>query len=120
MRDSTIHYSVELPASQTLNTDSIVIGQWCATRLNRVKPGRKHRFFTRQQKQNLWDSLAPGDRVCADCKKPLIFENADVDHVEPWTEGGETVEANGQLMHPACNRAKGARWDPVTDESVQQ
>jgi 5-methylcytosine-specific restriction endonuclease McrA len=83
--------------------------------LESVSEGKKRRFFTRQQKQNIWDRLVPDDRVCVECGHPLSFENADVDHIRPFAEGGETVEENGQLLHAACNRAKGARWDPVSD-----
>lgn len=83
-----------------------------------ISEGTKRRFFTRQQKQNIWDATAPEDRVCPECSKRLIFENVEVDHIKPWTEGGETTENNGQLIHPACNRTKGARWDPA-DASIQ-
>ncbi|OBI49791.1 hypothetical protein A5707_16385 [Mycobacterium kyorinense] len=77
-----------------------------------VPDGKKRRFFTRQQKHNIWDKLAPVDRKCPECFGDLSFENSDVDHIQPWAEGGETVEENGQLLHPACNRTKGTRWDP--------
>lgn len=81
-----------------------------------ISEGKKRRFFTRQQKQNIWDKIAAEDRVCPECNKRLVFETAEVDHVTPWAEGGETIESNGQLLHPACNRTKGARWDPSDPE----
>lgn len=83
--------------------------------LEAVPDGKKRRLFTRQQKQNIWDALPPADRLCSECGRELTFENADVDHIKPFAEGGETVVSNGQLLHPACNRAKGARWDPVEE-----
>jgi hypothetical protein len=82
-----------------------------------VPDGRRRRFFTRQQKQNIWDRKAEeGPVVCGECRHVLQFETAEVDHIVAFANGGETVEANGQLLHPRCNRAKGSRWDPVLEE----
>ncbi len=86
--------------------------------LGDIPDGRLRRFFTRQQKQNIWDGLTEPDRVCSECGHPLKFETADVDHIKPFAEGGETIEANGQLLHPRCNRSKGMRWDPVDEASL--
>jgi hypothetical protein len=83
--------------------------------LSDVPEGRRQRFFTLQQKQNLWDRTAIEDRKCPECDQPLTFEESEVDHIKPFSKGGETVEENGQLLHRACNRAKGARWDPVEE-----
>jgi 5-methylcytosine-specific restriction endonuclease McrA len=83
--------------------------------LSDVPEGRRQRFFTLQQKQNLWDRTAIEDRKCPECDQPLTFEESEVDHIKPFSKGGETVEGNGQLLHRACNRAKGARWDPVEE-----
>lgn len=84
--------------------------------LSTVQDGRRRRFFTVQQKQNIWDRLSPDDRACRSCGRPLTFEESEVDHIHPYSKGGETIEDNGQLLHRSCNRAKGARWDPVADE----
>ena len=83
-----------------------------------VPEARRRRFFTVQQKQTLWDRLEAEDRTCAECTTSLEFDDADVDHVKPFSEGGETTLDNAQLLHRACNRAKGARWDPVTDGPI--
>ncbi|QIY73425.1 HNH endonuclease family protein [Streptomyces sp. RLB1-33] len=83
--------------------------------LGDIPEGRRQRFFTLQQKQNIWDRTAAEDRKCSECDHPMRFEEAEVDHIKPFVEGGETLEENGQLLHRACNRAKGARWDPVEE-----
>ncbi|MFB7393566.1 HNH endonuclease family protein [Streptomyces sp. NPDC056191] len=83
--------------------------------LSGVPEGRRQRFFTLQQKQNLWDRTPVEDRKCSECDHPIRLEESEVDHIKPFAEGGETVEDNGQLLHRACNRAKGARWDPIED-----
>jgi hypothetical protein len=87
--------------------------------LDSTQPGRLRRFFSPQQKHNLWDALDSEDRRCAECGEPLVFSDTEVDHIVPFSKGGETVESNGQLLHMACNRAKGARWDPVQDEGQE-
>lgn len=84
--------------------------------LDSVSDGRRRRFFSPQQKQNLWDSLDPDLRQCKECGNELILTETEVDHIKPYSEGGETVESNGQLLHVACNRAKGARWDPTAED----
>jgi 5-methylcytosine-specific restriction endonuclease McrA len=48
----------------------------------------------------------------------VTLAEAEVDHIKPFSKGGETVETNGALLHRACNRAKGARWDPAEDAYV--
>lgn len=85
--------------------------------LDSVSDGRRRRFFNPQQKQNLWDAQED-DHRCVECGNTLTFADAEVDHIQPFAEGGETVESNGQLLHISCNRAKGARWDPVEAEEV--
>lgn len=86
--------------------------------LETVPNAERRRFFTLQQKQNLWDRLDPGDRTCLECGQPVTLDEAEVDHIKPFSKGGETSEGNGALLHRACNRAKGARWDPVEDPYV--
>lgn len=83
--------------------------------LRTVEDVKRRRFFTLQQKQNIWDALDPADRTCSECGQLITLSEAEVDHIQPFSQGGETVESNGALLHRACNRAKGARWDPVDD-----
>lgn len=40
------------------------------------------------------------------CGKNVTFDEAEFDHVIPWSKGGKTVVANGQLLCQDCNRKK--------------
>nr|WP_245248176.1 HNH endonuclease signature motif containing protein [Methanobacterium petrolearium] len=47
--------------------------------------------------------------LCKICGKEVSFDEAEIDHVIPWSEGGTTTVNNGQLVCPTCNRSKGNR-----------
>lgn len=62
------------------------------------------RFFPRAIKDALWSE----GQTCAHCNQEIRdFDDAHVDHIEPFSKGGKTEKSNGQLMHRYCNRAKG-------------
>jgi len=49
-------------------------------------------------------------KICKICNKPILnFNEAEVDHVKPWSLGGKTVFTNSQLSHSLCNKKKGKR-----------
>lgn len=54
----------------------------------------KQKVFTKQ------------DRVCVHCKKEFEFKEMEADHITPWSEGGQTIESNCQLLCKMCNRTK--------------
>jgi len=63
------------------------------------------RAFPHEIKQELWNE----SKTCARCgQQILLFDDAHVDHKAPYSQGGKTEKANGQLMHRYCNLAKGA------------
>ncbi|MHB8156428.1 MAG: GmrSD restriction endonuclease domain-containing protein [Desulfocucumaceae bacterium] len=43
------------------------------------------------------------------CKKYLTYDDAEVDHMYPWSKGGLTSYANARLICSSCNRSKGDR-----------
>ncbi len=47
------------------------------------------------------------DGTCQICKKQCTFDNFEADHITPWSLGGPTTVANGQVLCPHCNEAKG-------------
>ncbi|WP_312854231.1 HNH endonuclease [Tsukamurella spumae] len=55
---------------------------------------------TRQQ----WNDLDPEN---ADGKKIFALGDMDADHIVPWSKGGKTDAANGQMLCVSCNRSKG-------------
>lgn len=69
----------------------------------------KHRFFSNHQKEVIWQNSK--DKKCAfpACNKVLSWQKATVDHIVPWTHGGKTDIANGQLMCRKHNSMKGDR-----------
>jgi len=46
--------------------------------------------------------------ICQMCKKKVGFEDAEFDHIIPWSKGGTTTVGNGQLLCRECNRKKGS------------
>lgn len=48
--------------------------------------------------------------TCAICKQQINhIDDAQVDHIHPYSQGGRTVEENAQITHRYCNVAKGNR-----------
>ena len=64
------------------------------------------RAFTPAMKQKVYEQQ---DGVCVLCKKRFALSDMDADHIDPWSEGGRTVEENCQLLCKQCNRRKAAR-----------
>ncbi len=46
---------------------------------------------------------------CAICKKVFDISDMEADHITPWSEGGETVQENCQMLCRTCNRKKAAK-----------
>ena len=64
------------------------------------------RAFTPAMKQKVYEQQ---DGVCVLCKERFGLTDMDADHIDPWSEGGKTVEENCQLLCKQCNRRKAAR-----------
>lgn len=54
-------------------------------------------------------NLLKKSNKCAICRKALKFDTAEIDHIIPWSKGGQTIENNAQLLCKPCNAAKGAK-----------
>ena len=64
------------------------------------------RIFPRSIKQELWEE----GRGSALCEQQIeLFDDAHVDHIDPYSKGGKTVKSNGQLTHRYCNIAEAPR-----------
>ena len=62
-----------------------------------------HRVFSSNTKEELWHD----GYVCSYCgQKILSIDDAEVDHVNAYSNGGETIIENAQLLHRHCNREK--------------
>jgi hypothetical protein len=61
------------------------------------------RTFDFKLKNDLYNQ----DPTCKICnQKIMMIEDAEVDHIVPFSKGGETVLENAQLTHRFCNRTK--------------
>jgi len=47
------------------------------------------------------------NQICQVCKKSVIDEEIEFDHVIPWSKGGSSDEANIRLLCSNCNRKRG-------------
>ena len=62
-----------------------------------------NRFFEESLKQKFWRQ----GHTCQICGKEILrYQDATLDHIEPWAKGGKTDESNAQLAHKKCNRIK--------------
>lgn len=61
------------------------------------------RIFASDIKDKLWNE----NYICSYCgQKILSKDDAEVDHIVPFSQGGETILENAQLLHRHCNRKK--------------
>lgn len=47
--------------------------------------------------------------VCPNCRDYFEFGQMEADHIEPWSEGGKTIEENCQMLCRTCNREKSSK-----------
>ena len=63
------------------------------------------RLYTYEEKKALFQQ---SEQTCQICKNKInSIENAHVDHIERFVDGGKTTIKNGQITHRYCNLAKG-------------
>src|ERR1700744_9558 len=78
----------------------------------RTLPNRGPRFATTDQRTIVWRKS--GGR-CAHCGRKCVRSykvlpnRGEIDHIVPWSWGGQTTLNNLQLLCHTCNMAKGAR-----------
>ena len=64
------------------------------------------RFFPKSMRRKLYKK----DNTCHICHQEITeFDDATVDHVQPYSKGGRTTPDNARLAHRFCNSSKGAR-----------
>ena len=69
------------------------------------------RNYDKDAKLTLWEAAKEryGKVICPACGNEILdINDADVDHITAYKNGGETTMANAQLLHLHCNRHKGA------------
>ena len=64
----------------------------------------QRRAFTLDEKLELWNN---SNHICPYCNQQILnIDDAEVDHVIAYSNGGETIIGNAQLLHRHCNRKK--------------
>ena len=51
-------------------------------------------------------------RVCQICGKYCSMDEIQIDHIQPVSKGGKTVESNLQVLCAKCNRTKSNKYTP--------
>ena len=63
----------------------------------------QNRIFTPDQRAVIYRR---GNGVCAECGIAVSEDNFEADHIKPWSKGGRTIIANGQILCSHCNHEK--------------
>lgn len=64
------------------------------------------RSFTPKQKRIAYEKQKG---ICPICKKHYDINDMEGDHIDPWSQGGKTVQENCQMLCKPCNRRKSAK-----------
>lgn len=65
---------------------------------------KENRYFTKDMREFLFYQ----DNTCRICQnKILSLDDAHVDHIIPFAQGGKTIYENAQIAHKYCNIKKG-------------
>jgi len=66
------------------------------------------RIFTPDQRAVIYRK---GKGICAECGIAVSEESFEADHIKPWSKGGRTIIANGQILCSVCNHRKSNKFD---------
>lgn len=67
------------------------------------------RIFDKKTKEQLWNMQETKSKkvLCALCGQTIDkMDDAEVDHIKPWSKGGDSKIINAQLTHKNCNIKK--------------
>lgn len=67
----------------------------------------RERNFPKEWKDILFDKQEGNCGICN--QRILDVNDTEIDHIVPFSQGGETIFENAQLAHVHCNRSKGNR-----------
>ena len=69
-------------------------------------PSNDRRLYNYEEKKKLFEQK--DGNICHLCKNQIMdIDDAHVDHIERFVEGGKTIIKNAQLTHRYCNLEKG-------------
>ncbi|WP_068652395.1 HNH endonuclease [Paenibacillus antarcticus] len=73
---------------------------------------KKLRSITRNIPQVVkFKVLRRDNQVCQECKKNVLDEEMNFDHIIPWSKGGSSDEKNIRLLCESCNKKRGSRYE---------
>lgn len=56
------------------------------------------------------------DATCQECGVKLLDKDIEIDHIIPWSKGGQTVEDNLRVLCSGCNKRKSDNLDYILDD----
>lgn len=66
----------------------------------------RRRVFSEEERQVSWHRSK--DKICGICGSVISsFEEMDLDHIVPYSKGGQTTLKNARISHKGCNRSRG-------------
>ncbi len=69
-------------------------------------PSNDRRCYTYEEKKQLFERK--DGNICQICKNGILdINDAHVDHIERFSEGGKTIIKNARLTHRFCNLQRG-------------
>jgi 5-methylcytosine-specific restriction endonuclease McrA len=71
-----------------------------------LEPLDSQRAFTDEQRVTMFRKYKG---ICQRCSKEIKWDEFNADHIVPFSKGGKTTIANGQLLCASCNITKGAK-----------
>ena len=66
-----------------------------------IRPTDPQRLYTATQREAIYYR---DEKCCQKCKKAVAWEDAEIHHQKPHSEGGRTTLENGVLMHAECHK----------------
>ena len=69
-------------------------------------PSNDKRLYTFEEKKRLFEQK--DGNICKICKNHIMdIDDAHVDHIERFVDGGKTILKNAKITHRFCNLEKG-------------
>ena len=75
----------------------------------------KHQYNCENQRslmtKELRNKIIERDKhICQKCGKVCKYSEIEIDHIQPVSKGGKTIESNLQVLCVRCNRSKSNKW----------
>ncbi len=79
--------------------------------------GDIQRLFTNEDKELLWHD----GYICSYCGQHILsIDDAEIDHINAYANGGEKVLSNAQLLHRHCNKRKSDSQEEIDTVNFEE